>query len=104
MNRADRAKQFMPFDALKGLREALRQKEEIISRIERIELTEEDAEKISSTLIKISKGDEVSLKFFKAGHYINYQGVVTSVNKTLKFLTVNDIKIYFEDIYTVKQV
>ena len=30
MDRADRAKQFMPFDALKGFREALAEKERLI--------------------------------------------------------------------------
>lgn len=30
MDRADRAKQFMPFDALKGFREALEEKEHIV--------------------------------------------------------------------------
>ena len=30
MDRADRAKQFMPFDALKGFREALAEKERLV--------------------------------------------------------------------------
>lgn len=30
MDRADRAKQFMPFDALKGFREALEEKERLL--------------------------------------------------------------------------
>lgn len=30
MDRADRAKQFMPFDALKGFREALAEKEKLM--------------------------------------------------------------------------
>ena len=38
MSREDRAKQFMPFDALKGLQEALREKE--IEYEQRKELTE----------------------------------------------------------------
>ena len=31
MSRMNRAKQFMPFDALKGFREALREKEEVFA-------------------------------------------------------------------------
>ena len=38
-SRADRAKQFLPFDALKGLQEALREKE--IENEEKKELSEE---------------------------------------------------------------
>lgn len=42
MNRANRAKQFMPFDALKGFQEALREKEKVLAWPE--ERKEEDAE------------------------------------------------------------
>lgn len=45
MDRADRAKQFMPFDALKGFREALAEKEKLVEEkksAERAELTEEE--------------------------------------------------------------
>ena len=41
----DRAKQFMPFDALKGFREALAEKEKLVEEkksAERAELTEEE--------------------------------------------------------------
>lgn len=37
MDPADRAKQFMPFDALKGFREALEEKEREIGSIEKME-------------------------------------------------------------------
>ena len=37
MDRADRAKQFMPFDALKGFREALKEKEKVT--VPKIELS-----------------------------------------------------------------
>ena len=42
ISRLDRAKQFMPFDALKGLQEALRSKE--IEYEEKKELSEEEQE------------------------------------------------------------
>lgn len=41
MERADRAKQFMPFDALTGFREALREKERKLEEKEQNILTEE---------------------------------------------------------------
>ena len=48
MNRADRAKQFMPFAALKGYPEALRKKERIV--VPRIEMTEDYAEQLDRKL------------------------------------------------------
>ena len=44
MDRAERAKQFMPFAALKGYEEALREKEKIV--VPRIELSEEMKEEL----------------------------------------------------------
>lgn len=37
MSQANRAKQFMPFDALQGFREALREKERIKEQEDRVE-------------------------------------------------------------------
>ena len=44
MRPQDRAKQFMPFDAVKGLREALMKKEKEILGREEIERVEENAD------------------------------------------------------------
>ena len=44
MSQADRAKQFMPFSALKGFEEALREKEKLV--VEKICLSEERKQKI----------------------------------------------------------
>ena len=41
MTRQERAKQFMPFDAMKGLQEALRDREERHSRVERHGISDE---------------------------------------------------------------
>ena len=44
MSRIERAKQFLPFDALTGLQEALRQIEKEMEYDEKIELSEESLE------------------------------------------------------------
>ena len=43
---SDRARQFLPFDALKGLQEELRIREERRTRIEKKALSEEQIERI----------------------------------------------------------
>ena len=68
MPRADRAKQFAPFDALKGLQDALRLKEYQHERISKGEVQEEKAEEISKVLINLEKGDKVSATYFEDGH------------------------------------
>ena len=51
MNRQDRAKQFMAFDALKGLQEELRIREERRTRVEKRHLTEEQHTKLIKQLL-----------------------------------------------------
>lgn len=61
MNREDRAKQFMPFAALKGYPEALRKKEKIV--VPKIELPEEYQEELDRKLRQIKKNDVVTACF-----------------------------------------
>ena len=55
MDRADRAKQFMPFDGLKGFRDALSEKERII--VPQRDLSEEEKEVLDQKLSLIQKKD-----------------------------------------------
>ena len=64
--KADRAKLFIPFDALKGLKEALREKEKVLC--EKKELTEEEIEEISFTLKTIINFDDI-LNIEIEGHF-----------------------------------
>ncbi len=68
MPRADRAKQFAPFDALKGLQNALRLKEYQHERVQKGEIQEEKAAEISKVLINLEKGDKVNATYFEDGH------------------------------------
>lgn len=102
MNREDRAKQFAPFDALAGLREALRQVELDEERVEKIEVSEYRAERLSSTLNKIEKGKTVRATYYEKGYYIDVQGVVNAIDRTFKYIIIGDGKIYFDDLYELK--
>ena len=55
MPRSERAKQFMPFDTLKGLKNALRMKEYEHERVSKGELSEEKATEISKKLLNLNK-------------------------------------------------
>ena len=76
MSRADRAKQFAPFDALKGLHDALKIKEYQHDKILRGEMTEEKAAKLSKTLINLQKGDVVKIFYFDDDHGKSVVGTV----------------------------
>ena len=101
MTRQDRAKQFMPFDAMKGLQEALRDREERHSRVERREISEEMMEKNSLVLRHVTKGTKLFISYYSAFHEVERVGTVTDLNLALKHIKVDDEQILFEDIYEI---
>ena len=54
MTRAERAKLFAPFDAMKGLQEALRDREERHLRVEKHEISEDDERRAQDEIQKLT--------------------------------------------------
>lgn len=102
MSRELRAKQFNPFDALKGLHEALRLKEYEHDRILRGDLSEDKIQEISKTLSNLKKGDFVSLIYFYDNHEWQTEGAC-KINYDLKQIEIEKKKISFDDIIDIKE-
>ena len=102
MMREERAKQFAPFDAMKGLQEALRDREERHSRFEKREISEEQIAENAEIFCKLIKGSLVRIECYKAFHDIAVTGTVTEINITYKYLKMGSVKFLFEDIYTIE--
>lgn len=96
-----RAKQFMPFDSLKGLREALKEKEEIL--VEKKELSEEQYNDLNMTLHTIHKGDIIEVVYYKNNKYIKLEGYVTKINIDLRYIQIVQEKISFDNLYMIKK-
>ena len=90
VSRADRAKQFLPFDALKGLQEALREKE--IEYEQKKELSEESLMELEKQFNKIEKGSFVKIKYYKNKTYIEVTGIVTKIDYIKKKIQINQIE------------
>ena len=101
MSPADRAKQFMPFDPLKGFREALKQKEKII--VDKVELSDEAKEELDRVLHQINKNDMVTVVYFKDHEYLQITGLVSRFDVSAKILKVINTKIKFDDIYKIRK-
>lgn len=107
MPRSKRASQFAPFDALKGLHEALKLKEYQHLRVEKGEISQEDGDKISRTILSIQKGDIIEVEFysFDDQHYHTLQGSVKVdvAEKTLNLQssTMGKIKIEIDNIKSI---
>lgn len=100
MSKSDRAKQFIPFDALKGLQEALREKE--IEHTQKIDLAEEEIEKISEKLQSLEIGDNVKITYYKGKVYKEIEGKVQKIDTVKKSVFINDVKINFIDILKIE--
>lgn len=111
MSQAARAKQFMPFAALKGYDIALRAKEKII--VPKIELSEDMAEELDRKFRQIQKHDIVTVVYFsrdrdllqgldqEQGEYLKITGMISRLDPTAKVLQIVNTKIGFEDIYNL---
>ena len=101
MSMNDRARQFLPFDALKGLREALRLKEYEHERMIKRDIPEEKVIEISKLLAQVTKQSYVYIKYYNDGYYLNVEGnCKIDYNKLL--IKFDDKIIRFEDIYDMK--
>ena len=103
MTKTQRAKLFSPFDAMKGLKEALAAREERHSRVQKRELSEEESECLNSILIDLRKGDEVKIVFFRAFHEVEKEGVIEKIDLTLKYLVIDGAEIPFDDLYLAEK-
>ncbi len=88
MNRQDRAKQFMAFDALKGLQEELRKKE--VEYEEKKEVSEWIFEELEKEFRKIKIGSKAQVKYYKEGKYITVLGIINYISYEKKEIQVNE--------------
>lgn len=102
MSREMRAKQFMPFAALKGYEAALREKEKII--VEKIELSEERKEELDRKVRDIQRNDMVKVVYFQDEEYLEITGMVSRLDVDARILKVVNTKIAFEDIYKLEKI
>ena len=98
----NRAAQFLPFDALKGLSEELQSRIDRRSKMERIELCEEQQQLISDELNKVQVGSFIRINFFMNGHYIDLEGVVEKLDTLYRYLMIGQRKIFYSDIHDIK--
>lgn len=99
---ADRARQFIPFMALKGYYELCRQKERRPAA--RHVLTDEESLALSQLVGSLQKGDMVKVVCYDKDAYVTVQGIVSEVVVALRFIRVVRRRIDFEDILAIERV
>lgn len=99
MSVSDRAKQFMPFSALRGLRTALAEKERIV--VEKIELTEDRADELNRQMNNITAGSMISVVYYHDGEYVKLTGRVARLDESSRILQIVNTRISFDDLLEI---
>lgn len=99
MSREDRAKQFMPFAALRGYEDALRAKERIV--VDKKELSEERKEELDEIIQLIRKQNIVTVVYYEKDEYLKITGMVSRIDYDSRILQVVGTKISFDNIFSI---
>lgn len=97
-----RAKIFIPFEPLRGFREALLERERQAGAIARADLPSERQERISRVLANLVPGDTVSVTHYMGDHYGMTQGLVEGLFASDEELVVAGRRIGFRDISAIE--
>lgn len=95
----NRASQFMPFDALSGLKDALREVEKICE--DKIELSEDIFAVLNRTIKDLKKGDRVKIKYYYNIEYVSIISNVLKVDIDKRYIYLTSVKISFDDIISI---
>lgn len=98
---ADRAKQFIPFDALKGFWKALQEKERIV--VPKAEIPDDAAEAVDHMLHSISQDDMAAVTYYHNGEYVRATGIISKIDMQKKKLSIVNTEILFSDIYEIQK-
>lgn len=102
MSREERAKQFMPFAALRGYGAEIREKEK--RKEPKKELTEEQAEGLSETVNSLKKGDLIKVVYYSGDGYAEKTGAFTSADTATGVLSVVKTAIPFSEIFSIDKI
>ena len=100
MTVADRAKQFAPFSALRGLPEELARKERVFQP--RKILSSDMAEQLDRMLQTVLPGHMVTVVYYRQGQYRQKTGMVARVDRRLRLMQVVEEEIPFDDLFEIR--
>lgn len=97
----NRAKLFIAYDALKGFKEMIHEKEKTVIRIERKTLSEDQLFELNWKIQSIEEGSIISLIYYVQNEYILKTGYVAKNDLEKRTIQVVDQIIKYENIYKI---
>ena len=100
MTNVERAKQFLPFNALRGYYTLIKEKEKI--KENRKILSIDEYERLEREFSKVEIGRIVWIKYYLDDHYEEIEGMVSKIDLILKKIQVVKKEIKIKDIIDLK--
>lgn len=100
MPRQQRAYIFQAFDALKGFRELLNEKERIV--VEKRELSEDDLEMLDQKIHEVQQGDIIKIIYYDRKEYIQKTGMLTKIDLEVRYIQIVKEKIDLDRIVEIE--
>lgn len=98
---SERAKQFMPFSALKGYDSSIKSVDGVKEK-KRV-LSEEDEAKLNEIISGLKKGEVIKAVFWNGNRYETVVGALSNTDFVQKRLTIVKTQISFSDIVSVER-
>ena len=97
---SDRAGQFMPFAALRGFYDLIRERERIV--VPKHEIAEDKAAELSEKMKLVERGMMVKVLYYSDGEYVSVEGIVSKIDLDFRKLIVVKTEISLDDIWDVE--
>lgn len=94
----DRAKQFLPFDSLKGLNRILKEREKVV--VDKIELLDDEKKVLEYKIKQVKKSMMIKIIYYE-NEYLELEGLVSNINFNDKYLVIVKKRIDFISIYSI---
>ena len=100
MREVDRAKLFLPFDALKGLQEHLRMVEKCVE--DKVILSDDLYDDLNDKFNSLKVGDNILVKYYYNLEYIESSGIIKKIDYYSKNIYLMNGIISIDDIIDIK--
>ena len=100
MSKVDRAKQFLPFNSLRGFYDLVKNKEKIVEK--RRELSCDELEILAFKFNQLVVGKVVLIRYYEVDGYISFEGMITNIDLIFKTISLVDTKINLDDIIEIR--
>ena len=98
---SQRAKQFAPFDALKGFKEAIQDVNFQAELVDRVILFEDQLDKLDGVARSLNKGERITITYYHKGRYLKLSGIFSRLDDIEKVMVMAGEVFRLDDIIEI---